>query len=78
MTARELHAAAKLLYGKGVVDWVYIRVLSRDLRIPERTVYRWWNSPPDYQIPSAQFALERRIHDFIIGLKKNGKAIQAA
>ncbi|MBF0188071.1 MAG: hypothetical protein HQL50_09095, partial [Magnetococcales bacterium] len=41
-----------------LVDWVYIRVLARDLSVAEQTVYRWWYSSPNVDIPSADQVMQ--------------------
>ncbi|MEO5364892.1 MAG: hypothetical protein H7831_00745 [Magnetococcus sp. WYHC-3] len=65
MFASELHTAGRMIYGDGLPDWVYIRVLSRDLGIPERTIRRWWEGHPDQYVPAARSALDRRINEFM-------------
>lgn len=54
---RELEQLCRQLYGKGVSGWVYVRLMSRDLRIPEHTIARWWQDGHQHLPPQAKSAL---------------------
>ncbi len=64
MTAYELRSVGEMIYGRGLLDWVYIRVLARDMGVSERTVHRWWHSRPDTMIPNMTKALDLLVARF--------------
>ncbi|WP_085441581.1 hypothetical protein [Magnetofaba australis] len=42
MTSEELQTVGGTLYGKGLLDDVYIKALARDLNASESSVRGWW------------------------------------
>ncbi|MBF0186870.1 MAG: hypothetical protein HQL50_02990 [Magnetococcales bacterium] len=60
----DLHIVSRMVYGRGLADWVYIRVLARELSIPENTIHRWWYADTDHIAPNARLALHKLLERF--------------
>ncbi|MBF0620492.1 MAG: hypothetical protein HQL54_01055 [Magnetococcales bacterium] len=54
---KQLAKLGKKMYGDSVADWVCIRLMARDLQIPEKTVDRWWRDKHLSIPPEAQSAI---------------------
>ncbi|MBF0622595.1 MAG: hypothetical protein HQL54_11780 [Magnetococcales bacterium] len=78
MTSKDIRSIGKIIYGPGLKDWVYVRLLARSLQIPENTINRWWHGHPDDSRPAAQMALGHLLQQFIASQPKENGATAVA